>query len=206
MATTPSLVSLGRIGAAVVVVGMTLPTFASCAGPMGSGVPFKGHELLRNRVPDVEGAFDIDEDLGSLADRAMRDGTNLGTPDSPIGGEGSDATAAPPAPELPRLPQPTGSDRSSRRAGEPLFEGKDGWLHWTYLAAFALALLGLVLPVGAAARLGVGILGFAAVMTFLVGFESRLEGASLRWEAGAYMALVGFLGVVADAIGRRRGA
>src|SRR5262245_54831258 len=52
---------LGRLAAALEVIAMTVVPVVSCASGVGMKIEFKGHELLRNRTPDLPDA----DSLGS---------------------------------------------------------------------------------------------------------------------------------------------
>jgi len=155
-------VSIGRIAAAVAVLGLTAVSFVSCsAGPIK--VEFKGHEILRNVPPDVDGKS------------------------------------------------------SKRDRDKSLFEDKDAWLHWVYIAA-TVAAVASVLVVRRAA-VATAVVGLVATIVFLIGFNATLtrelgekgkkdkDAPGMSLELGAYMALIGFAVCAGDGVAgsRRRG-
>ena len=98
-----------------------------------------------------------------------------------------------------QVPMPAGLDKESSKT---MFSGKHGWLHILYIGLLVLG--GLVLLVGpvAPARGVVGLLGLGGWLLFLTRFEAMFEsevpaiGMSLSWEAGAYLALAGWCGLL----------
>jgi hypothetical protein len=141
---------------------MTARPFVSC-GPLD----FQGHELLRNKPPD----------LGSL---------KLGDVPDRVGG-GHEV-----------LP----------KTDDKVFKDKDAWLHWTYVAAFALGVAALLCRRALLAV--VALLGLAAVIAFLVGFNAALKRddspTGLSLEIGAILTLAGFAVATFDGVRQARAA
>ena len=168
----------GTLCAVLAVVGLTALPFVSCGI-----IDFKGHELLRNKPPDLA--------AGDLAKKL----------DLP---EGLTSSNSPPPPS-PGRPDglPEGKGWSTTHADrDQLFTGGDSWLHWVYLAALVLAAVAVFLPSRPRALTLVGVAGLAAVVAFLLGFNSMLgreskEGLSMsiKLEMGAYLTLAAFAGI-----------
>lgn len=149
---------------------------------------FKGHNLLRNRI-DAED---------------MVSGFGLGGALEQVDPSG--------------MLDGQGEAQSKKSESKPMFEGKDSWLHWVYVAAFAMAVIALF--VRARAHLVLGIVGLVLVAVFMVGFDNMFEREmdaekgtpsssessldvsgldslrpSLSWEAGAWLTLLAFAGM-----------
>jgi hypothetical protein len=85
-----------------------------------------------------------------------------------------------------------------------LFTDDDAWLHILYVAVVAVAVVGFLVPAGSRLLAGLGVLGFAGLVVFLVQFDKMLGDAAdeakglvgIDWEIGAYLALIGFAGFV----------
>ena len=154
---------LAKLCALLAVVGMTALPFVSCGM-----IDFKGHELLRNKPPEMT-SMDLSKTL-----------------DLP-GSEGASA------------PKPVVTEKEKR---ESLFTGGDAWLHWVYIAAFALAVAAVFVPGHSRFLAVLGIGGIAAVAAFVIGFDSMLgreaeKGmkVSVKMEIGAYATLAAFAGL-----------
>ncbi|MCA9315931.1 MAG: hypothetical protein H6806_05700 [Planctomycetes bacterium] len=171
-----------RLFGLLILVGMLFLPVMSCGM-----IEFKGHELARNTTPDGDAML---AGMTQLANQAKKTALKSGRLSEE---EIAELDAEP------DLPMPAGLDKESSKT---MFSGKHGWLHILYIGLLVLG--GLVLLVGpvAPARGVVGLLGLGGWLLFLTRFEAMFEsevpaiGMSLSWEAGAYLALAGWCGLL----------
>ena len=95
-----------------------------------------------------------------------------------------------------------GPSRMSLSSRKSLFTEGDSWLHWVYIAAVALAAVAVFILSRPRLLAIVGAAGLAAVVAFLVGFNSMLGRESkeagkmsVKLEVGAYLTLAAFAGL-----------
>jgi hypothetical protein len=86
-------------------------------------------------------------------------------------------------------------------------------MHWLYVAVFALGVLGLFPPAGSRLKAALAALGLAGLVLFLQRFQTALVGeegreaaqaglVAFEWDAGAYVAAIGFALVLIDGLRR----
>lgn len=174
---------VGKLVSLAVIVALVALPVVSC-GP----IECMGHELLRNRAPDVDGLSDgLDKSFGELGRRTRELNEDL----SRMGEEAG----------RPRPPGEVGRDtKAAESEREHLFEGGEVWMHWLYVAVLAAAVASLFFGTGSRARALLGLGGLAGLLVFLGRFDTAVardeeaaEALSMfEWDAGAYIAVIGF--------------
>ncbi len=168
---------IGKVLSFFVVLALTVLPVVSC-GP----IDFKGHEILRNQVPDMTGLTDrVEESFRELS----------GAPSG-----AGDAGAA-------RVTK----TRKPKR--DTLFPSGETWMWLLYMAVFGAGVVSFFVPSGHRARVALGLFGAVGLLVFLTRFQDALGGsgdappsdlALIKWDAGAYIALVAFALILFDGL------
>lgn len=167
---------IGKVLSFFVVLALTVMPVVSC-GPIN----FKGHEILRNKVPDVTG----------LTDRVEQGFSQLSG--------------------APRGAEDAGRAKTTSRKPErdTLFPSGETWMWLLYITVFGAGVLSFFVPSGSRARAAVGLYGGVGFLIFLTRFQTALlEGADasaagmslITWDAGAYIGLVAFALIAFDGL------
>lgn len=174
-----------KLGAVLIIVGMTALPFVSCGM-----LEIDGHHILRNKVPE----FEEMESLGNSFTNSMN--KSLGT--------------QPGAPIDHNLKVEQSSDKP-----EALFEGGYLWLWFLYLGLFGMGIAGLFFRDQVKATLWMGIAGLVCVALWISQFEKSLlsrsdgpneipDGFSMfEADTGAYLTYVGFALFIVAAVWNR---
>jgi hypothetical protein len=183
MAQRGSEFPIGKVLSFLVVLALTVLPVVSC-GP----IDFKGHEILRNEPPSVDGLdAEIERSLGSLGG-----GTKNRTDDA---GQAS-----------------AGVGKSKR---DTLFPPGETWMWLLYIAVFGAGVVSFFVPSGHRARMALGLFGAVGLLVFLTRFQDALGGSGdapssdltlIKWDAGAYIALVAFALILFDGLRAPSGA
>ncbi|MGE0190667.1 MAG: hypothetical protein AB7T63_01380 [Planctomycetota bacterium] len=173
-----------RLFGLVVVVGMLFLPVMSCGM-----IEFQGHELARNKTPDGDAMLAGLTQMNEQIERAGRKSGRL-----------TDEDIAEIDADIERdMPVPRGSGSEQPKT---MFSGKHGWLHILYLGLLALGGIVLLLGPVAPARGAIGLVGLGGWLLFLTRFEAMFESEvpaialTLSWEAGAYVPLAAWCGLL----------
>lgn len=183
-----------KLGALLILVGMTALPFVSCGM-----LEIDGHHILRNKVPEFDELNEMGNSLGNAFTDAAKDAMG---PDG-TGPNGSPITI-----------NPTGAQASSDKP-ETLFEGGYLWLWFLYLGLFGMGIAGFFFRDEVKTTLWLGIAGLIGVFIWINQFEksllSRSDGPSempdgfsmFEADTGAYLTYVGFILFIVAAVWKR---
>lgn len=180
-----------KLGALLVIVGMTALPFVSCGM-----LEIHGHYVLRNKVPEFEEL----EQLGKGFNNSLTESMN-------------ESLGAKPGDPIDHNLKVETTDTKP----EALFEGGDLWIWFLYLGIFGLGVTGLFFRDRVKATAFMGVAGVIGVMVWIGQFENSLlsrgdadaqmpSGFSVfETDTGAYMTYAGFLLFIVAAVWNRTG-